>query len=84
MQDFFITILYVIIGFWVLRLILKFTFPYLLKYFVQYLGKKAQKRYNSSTQNPFQKEEQSSERPNASSKEDKEKVGEYIDFEEID
>ncbi|WP_454244546.1 hypothetical protein [Psychroflexus sp. MBR-150] len=84
MQDFFITLLYIVIGFWILRLIFKWAFPYLLKYFVQYLGKKAQKRYENHSQNPFEKQQDYSKHSKTSSKQDKEKVGEYIDFEEID
>ncbi len=48
------------------------------------MGKKAQKRYENPNQNPFDKQQQSSQHSKTSSKKDKEKVGEYIDFEEID
>lgn len=84
MESFLTTILYIIIGFWLLRLVLKWASPYLLKFFIQYMGKKAQKRYEDPNQNPFQKHQQSFEQSKTSSKQDKEKVGEYVDFEEID
>ena len=49
------------------------------------MGKKAQKKYGNPNQNPFQKSDKTSQKPrNKTKKSDKEKVGEYIDFEEID
>jgi hypothetical protein len=85
MDSFFITLLYIIIGFWILRIILKWAFPYLIKFFIQYIGKKAKKQYDNSNQNPFQNSQSSSNQSDPKAKQsDKEKVGEYIDFEEID
>jgi hypothetical protein len=84
MQDFLETLLYIIIGLWILRLIVKWAFPYMLKFFIGRVAKKAQQGFqNQTTQEPTNKN-QENQQFESHSKNGKEKVGEYIDFEEID
>lgn len=81
MQDFLEVLLYIIIGFWVMRLVLRWALPHLLRYFVQHASKKAESQFHTRKQdtnaqnNSYQKNKK---------KMSNEKVGEYIDFEEID
>ena len=82
MSDFLEVLLYIVIGFWILRLLLKLAMPYLLKYFVKYVSKKTEQKFNSNQQNPFNNPSQSNK--TQKSKKPDQKLGEYIDYEEID
>lgn len=84
MQDFLEVLLYIIVGFWILRLVIQWVFPHLLKYFLRKMTHKAQKGFESQHSEGFQNKKQSNQQFKSQSKDDKEKVGEYIDFEEID
>lgn len=81
MSDFLEVLLYIIIGFWVLRLLLRWGLPYLLKYVVKYASKKAENQFNKRQQNPF---DDTNHQNKQKSKKSDEKLGEYIDYEEID
>lgn len=82
MSDFFEVLLYIIIGFWILRLLLRWALPYLLKYFVKYAAKKAENQFHQNRQNPFDSNTRSHTKQKKEKSDDK--VGEYIDYEEID
>jgi hypothetical protein len=84
MQDFLETLLYIIIGIWIFRLIIKWAFPYILKFFVRRVTKKAQSGFEEQSKGPFQRQNDTRPHSKKDFKENKEKVGEYIDFEEID
>jgi hypothetical protein len=51
---------------------------------MKYVTKKAEKRYKSHQQNPFGQQNTKTEKSSQNTNSKKEKVGEYIDFEEID
>ena len=84
MLDFLETILYIIIGLWILRLVVKWAFPYILKYFISRMSKKAQKGFEDQKGAQHGQNRETSQQSKSRPKSDKEKVGEYIDFEEID
>ena len=84
MQDFLETILYIIVGLWILRLIVKWAFPHILQFFVRRMTKKAQKGFEEQTRSQYHNQKETKQQSKNRSKENKEKVGEYIDFEEID
>lgn len=84
MQDFLETVLYIIVGFWILRLIVRWAFPHLLKYFISRMTKKAQKGFEDQSRGQHKQSQETQQQFKSRPKSDKEKVGEYIDFEEID
>lgn len=84
MQDFLETVLYIIIGLWILSLIVRWAFPHLLKYFISRMTKKAQKGFDDQNRDQHSQNKTSQQKFKSRPKSDKEKVGEYIDFEEID
>ncbi len=84
MQDFLEILLYIIIGLWIFRLIVKWAFPHVLKFFLRQMTKKAEKGFQDQTRAQYEKKKETNQQFKSRSKSDKEKVGEYIDFEEID
>lgn len=84
MQEFLEVLLYILVGLWLFRLIAKWAFPYLLKFFISRVTKKAQKGFREHTQQRSTNDAQSNKQFKSRPKTEKEKVGEYIDFEEID
>ncbi|RZP04481.1 MAG: DUF4834 family protein [Flavobacteriales bacterium] len=89
MNSFLETILTILLVYYGLKILFKFLKPYLLKYMV----KKATKGFgNAFGRNPFQEEKARKseegkitiDQQKRSPKTSKKKVGEYIDFEELD
>ena len=89
MNSFLETVLIVLLVYYGLKILFKFLKPYLLKYMV----KKATKGFgNAFGENPFQPENARKNEEGkitidplkSSTKTSKSKVGEYIDFEELD
>jgi hypothetical protein len=89
MNSFLETLLTVLLVYYGLKILFKFLKPYLLKYMV----KKATKGFgNAFGENPFQSEKARKNEEGkitidplkSSTKSSKSKVGEYIDFEELD
>ena len=73
-----ITIFKIIIFFLILRLVLKFLSPFILKYFLRRVEKKMYNNFRSfQRDNISKKKEKNKQKPN-------DDVGEYIDFEEVD
>lgn len=75
-------ILYVFVGLWVLTLLFRWLFPYILNYFINYLEKSFFETQRSHVNNSYSSSSNPSSRKTFKSQ--KEKVGEYVDFEEID
>lgn len=84
MQDFLEILLYIIIGLWIFRLIVKWAFPHVLKFFLRRMTKKAKKGFQEQTGGQYNQDKETKQQSKSRPKKDKEKVGEYIDFEEID
>ena len=84
MQDFFEILIYIIVGFWIFSLLLRWAFPHLIKFFIGRMAKKAKNSFNNDNSQPFGNTSDRKNKNNRQIKNNKEKVGEYIDFEEID
>ncbi|MDO4228712.1 MAG: DUF4834 family protein [Capnocytophaga sp.] len=84
-----LTIILIIMG---LRLLLRFLAPYMMRYFIKKVEQKFGEQFQQSQnqhQNPFKQQsegKQTIDTNNAQSQnpQSKKKVGEYIDFEEVD
>ncbi|MCF6306715.1 MAG: DUF4834 family protein [Flavobacteriaceae bacterium] len=88
MNSFLETILIILLVYYALKIILKFSKPYLMRY----VAKKANERFGQAFgNNPFNTPSQNQEEgkvsidpKNAKTKTSKSTVGEYVDFEEIE
>lgn len=80
-----ITLLYILLAYFALRFILRMAKPFLIRYFVNRMGKKFETQFGA---NPFENVSPSQKNNNSNTKPpkkvSKKVVGEYIDFEEID
>ncbi len=77
------TIFIILIVYYSVRLFTRVFLPFLMKFFLNRMGKKMQNA--QKPQKPFQKEGHVSvEKGNTSKKKPISKVGEYVDFEEVD
>jgi hypothetical protein len=88
MNSFLETILTILLVYYALKIVLKFSKPYLMRY----VAKKANERFgqafgNDSFNSPNQKQDEGEvtiDTSKANSKTSKSTVGEYVDFEEIE
>ena len=89
MESFLQTILIILLVYYGLKIILKFSKPYLMKY----IAKKANERFGQSFGNdpfnspPKQKEDEgeiSIDKAQANTKTSNPEVGEYVDYEEVE
>lgn len=83
------TVLIVLLVYFGLKILLRYFGPILLRYFMKKMGRKFEKQFNQQFggfQQPDQKKEGkvSIDKKPGSQKRSNKKVGEYIDYEEID
>lgn len=85
-MDFLETLLIILLVFFALRIILKWAAPFIFKYFMKKVQNKFESQFNNQQQSrPRQKSDQDIINDNKSSRRTNDKkVGEYIDYEEID
>ncbi|MUP45542.1 DUF4834 family protein [Gramella sp. BOM4] len=83
------TILIVLLVYFGLKIFFRFFGPMILKYFMKKMGKKFEQQFNQQfggyqQQNQKQEGEVSIDKNSGSKRRSNKKVGEYIDYEEID
>ncbi len=81
MSNFIEFILYAFVALWLLTLLFRWLFPFLLSNFIKYLQEKALEQQTAYSENSYSSTDKQRKKVfNAP----KEKVGQYVDFEEID
>ena len=81
MSNFLEFIFYAFITLWLLAIVFRWLFPFLLNAFLKYLQKKALSEQNVYSKNSYSSDDSQTKKTFNSPKE---KVGQYVDFEEID
>ncbi len=79
-MDFLTTVLYILLGYYALKLLFRYLAPYILKYVVNRFQKKMGMDPAAFNTNPKDQKEPTSQ----STPKSKKPVGEYIDYEEIE
>lgn len=87
MMEFLKNVLIILLVYFGLKFLVKLAWPYIVAYFTKKAGEKIAKSFG---QNPFENQTQKQkegdvtiERPSTNSRKTNDKVGEYVDFEEI-
>tara|TARA_R100000988_G_scaffold77198_1_gene41242 strand:- start:30 stop:308 length:279 start_codon:yes stop_codon:yes gene_type:complete len=92
-MDFLKTVLIILLVFFALRFSWKLAKPYLFKYIAKKMGQKFEKSFGANPfgDNPFQQSSKTEKEGNVTiekdaptSRKSSKKVGEYVDFEEVD
>lgn len=79
------TVLIILLIYFGFKIIIKFFGPLILKYFLKKIGNKFQQQFNQQSQpDSKQKGDEFTDKKSPSNMKSNKKVGEYIDYEEID
>ncbi len=79
------TVLIILLIYFGFKIMIKFFGPLILKYFLKKIGNKFQQQFNQQSQpDSKQKGDESTDKKSPSNMKSNKKVGEYIDYEEID
>ncbi len=87
MMTFLKTILIVLLVYFGLKFIIKFSWPYILRYITKKAGQKFEQAFNSSIKRPPETKEEGSisiDKMPSSKTKSKSTEGEYVDYEEIE
>lgn len=78
------TILFVLLVYFGLKILFRWFGPLLLKYFMRKMGKKFEQQFSQQRSAPNEKGKVTIDKKKSSGNASDKKVGEYIDYEEID
>lgn len=78
------TVLIVLLVYFGFKIFIRFFGPMILKYFMKKVGSQFQQQFNQATKAQKEEGEVSIDKKTAANRESNKKVGEYIDYEEID